>query len=1477
MKLTLPQQDIYFEQLLYPNEPIYNIGANIRIEGHINYDVLNKAYIVLINQHDAYRSILKGDLLSTTIETLPSYNTDLEFVDFSSDSNAAQRAVDFMQTDFKETFDLTGEEVFFKFVLIKVNKVHYHLYSKYHHIIVDGWGTSVMFQRLVKNYNELMEFGKITSEYPFSYEEFVKDDKAYQTSEAFANDKAYWTEKFNTLPDALFNRKKTKIRRNTSDRKTLVLKRSFYNKLNEISRTCRATTLHTILATLNLYFARKHQKNDVVIGLPVLNRSSAKFKKTVGLFMGVSALRMQINLEATFDEFVQQLRRQLRQDYRYQRFPLGKLVQELDLFHEKEGLFNITLSYEKQNYADHFANTHTVVIPMTHEAERVALALYIREFDDTEDVRIDFDYNTNYFSEEEIRQVVAHIENLLKSIVKNPTQKLAHYTFLSKEEQKQIENFNATNKSLAEKTILDVFKNNSKKFTNKIAVKDATKRYTYGELEIISNVIAQQLQTAQISIYNSPIAILMDRSADMLAVLLGVLKAGSAYIPLDPSFPKERLEYIIENSGVSGIIGDASYKELLNSKTAFVEVEELLKVKNTGEVLKEIVSKDTAYIIYTSGSTGSPKGVEIGHKSLFNFLTSMIQRPGIAVNDTLFAVTTISFDISILELFAPLMVGATVYIVKKEILQNPSAIIQQLEYVKPSIIQATPSFYQMLYNDHWKGEKSLKVLCGGDVLGTALAEKILNSCCSLWNMYGPTETTIWSSVKQISHASEATNIGTPIANTEILILDEALQIQPIGTEGSIYIGGDGLAKGYYKNEVLTARRFIEHPYKENARLYNTGDLGKWTNKGELKFLGRNDFQVKIRGYRIELGDIETKLNAMASIKDAVVVKKMKQGEAVLVAYVMTNAFAELDVSEVIETLRKQLPTYMIPNAVIEVAAFPLTPNKKIDRNALAARSLKVADSLKEVQQSMTKTEEKIYQFFKEILKITDDFSLESSFFMLGGHSLNAVRLIGFLEQEFICRLTLRDIFNYPNVSALAVYLEAKEYEEHEVIKRIEEQEYYPITFPQYAIWLASLQVEKSIAYNMFSAYEVQGTMDKSILQEAFERLLVKYEILRTNFIEYNGNAYQKIKGMDEITFNVDKISTTSANYDKALKEYTNKEFDLANDLLVKMALFKIEGQADRIVFSTHHVIMDGWSLELMIQEITDCYRALVASESYKEVSLSFQFKDFVAWQNQKEQENLPVSTKFWNDYINGYQWKQLVPYDTEFVEDNYKGEFYRFQWDREFMDTLNELAVQNNVTLHTLLMGTYNTLIYKMYGQDDLCVGTINSGRTFSELNNHLGMFVKTLPLRTQIQPETTYVDFLKQTHENLMNVDLNQDVPEAVLNTLRFEAIMVLQNQTFDYSEINITDDLKLVFKPAIAEYNRLPMLIDFSVNKTSIQGCVLYDTSKYYKETIEILMLKFEKLLQQILLNVNASIHEYDISLEFEQQKVVEIDFNF
>ena len=849
MKLSLPQQDVYFEQLLYPNEPIYNIGAKIEIKGYLNSDALNHAYVELINQHETYRTIYVADENQIAAKVAEVHSSELAFVDFSSANNPVEIATEYMQNEFMKPFDLLAGKFLHVFILVKIADDFHYLFSVYHHIITDGWGTSLMFQRLVQNYNELLEFGEVRSMYPFSYSEFIEDYNAYLHSESFILEKNYWVDKFKVLPENLFPKIDNTIKINKSNRKELIVKREVYDQLNRLSSDLKCSTFHLILAVLYAYFGRKHQNNDFAIGLPVLNRSKARYKKTVGLFMGVSPLRIQLDFEASFEELVNEVKNQLRIDYRYQRFPLGKLINELQIFTEKEKLFNITLSYEKQNYATDFKNTQTKVIPLTHQSERVALAIYIREFDESDDVKIDFDYHMNYFDHPGITVIVQHFENLIHAVLASPNKKIKELAYLSREEEHQLlKTFNDTTVDYPkDKTLIDLFRENAETYPDKVALVDAYKSYSYAELDKLSNQIAAYLIFVCGKQDKSPITILLDRSVYMIAVLIGVLKSGRAYIPLDPGFPKERLRYIIDNSQSKISICQEQFKFEGVEGISWLTLETILsKINNFEDVAcDDISSSDTAYIIYTSGSTGNPKGVEIRHQSLVNFLRGIQQKPGIISSDTLFSVTTYSFDISLLEFFAPLLSGATVYIAMPEVLSTPHFIIQKLKELNPTIIQATPSFYQMLFNAGWNGNKQLKVLCGGDLLSERLAEKLLTHSKEVWNMYGPTETTIWSSVKKMEQSKDASNIGMPINNTQFYILDPFLNLKPIGIPGSIYIGGDGLAKGYYRNEELTNGKFIKNPFDTAGELiYETGDLGKWNDKGEIEFLGRNDNQVK---------------------------------------------------------------------------------------------------------------------------------------------------------------------------------------------------------------------------------------------------------------------------------------------------------------------------------------------------------------------------------------------------------------------------------------------------------------------------------------------------------------------------------------------------------------------------------------------------------------------------------------------------------
>ncbi|MFC0779789.1 amino acid adenylation domain-containing protein [Flavobacterium sp. HJSW_4] len=1479
MKLTLPQQDIYFDQLLFPNDPIYNIGAKIEIKGVVNIEILKKAYVELINQHDAYRSIIIKTEEDVSIELLDEHQSELGFIDFLDYPNSIEEASLYMQKEFAKPFDLLKGNLLHVFTLIKVQEKLHYLFSVYHHIITDGWGTSLMFQRLVQNYNEISEFGTVTSKYPFSYKDFVADDQRYQNSESLNQDLGYWSRKFKSLPENLFEKLNDAVQINKSSRKELIIKRDVYNQLNDLAASYKCSTFHLILGILYSYFGRKHENNDFAIGLPVLNRNKSSYKKTVGLFMGISPLRMSLDFEDTFQNLIIDIKNQLRQDYRHQILPLGKLIQELQLYNHRERLFNITLSYEKQDYSTHFINTQTKVIPLSHQSERVALALYIREFDESEDVKIDFDYNLNYFDDERITQVVNHFEKLVDEVLTNSTKKLKELTYLTKEEKQQLLfDFNDTSFDYPkDKTVLDLFKEQVAILPEKIALQDDIKSYSYSELDKLSSQIATYIIAKCSQEDKLPIAVLLSRSANMIAVLLGILKTGKSYIPLDPTFPKDRLSYIVANSQTKIIINENNYEIDSIKQVTTISLEDILAEIDEFHVreFQMATPQDTAYIIYTSGSTGNPKGVEIGHQSLLNFLISIQNKPGINSNDTFFSVTTYSFDISILEFFVTLISGATLYVANQNLLTNPNLIIKKLEEVKPSIIQATPSFYQMLFNAHWQGDKQLTVLCGGDLLSESLAEKLINYSSEAWNMYGPTETTIWSSAKKIEKPIDALNIGKPLNNTQFYILDSFLNPKSIGTSGNIYIAGDGLSKGYYKNELLTKEKFIQNPFDSKSLCYETGDVGKWNMDGEIEFLGRNDNQVKIRGYRIELGDIESQLNKIATIKDAVVIaKKGAEQEAFLVAYILKKQ-EDIDTAEIASQLKKALPYYMIPNAIILLEEFPLTPNQKVDRKWLSQRDIQYKTNEGNFKEPVSDLEKKLSQYWGEVLNVKETISITDNFITIGGHSLNAVKLIGLISRNLSLEITLKTIFDYPSIESLAAYLQELKPKQSNLMPLAEIKDLYHLTPAQYTIWLASQQTSGSIAYNMSAGYSIEGFINSEKINKSINQIIEKYEILRTNFIEIEGIPYQKINAAENVKFEIAVHQLQDNNIEEVINQLINTEFDLEKDVLIRVQLIQFETNKHLLLFSTHHIIMDGLSLEILIKELMLYYNN--TDDILKSNTLKFQFKDYSEWFNKRIKENQFKNELFWKNYLQNYISKDLFDRDFSVKNNMQNGSKVLFELTEEVTLQLKQLATEKKVTFYTLLVTSINVLIYKLSNHSDICIGTVNSGRNATELNDQIGMFVKTLVLRTQIQSEQTFADLFETVKSNILVINDYLDIPFDKIPSDTFDVMLAYQNPEFNIDNNIQLNELKLTSYPIDSKFSRMPIIFNLFESNNQLKGIIDYNLNLFEEDTIQMIASKFCKMLNRIVTNPLVKIEKIDVRLEHEINTKFDFNFNF
>lgn len=1462
--LTLPQKDILNEQLLFKGSSIYNIGAVIEIMGPLDYQSLNKAYRYLIHSNDSYQIALNDDLQTFRFQS--SECEELGYKDFSTSDNPIQRASNFIRKEFLKPFNLKGDSALYRFCLIKISRERWFLFSVYHHIIVDGWGTSLMFQRLVETYNSLIQNEQLP-QFRYSYKAFVEDDLIYSKSENMIADRTFWMERFAELPESFIPLLESKQAR--SSRYQFEISRTTFNIILDQSKRFGITQFHYILGLLFVLLNRYFQQGDLTLGLPILNRANANFKKTVGLFMGVNLLRIQVNNDSTFTELLNEIRKELRAIYKHQRYPVGRLIQELRCSREPERLLNVTVSYEKQSYSDNFINTETIVRPLSHEQERVALALYIREFDEQRDVVIDFDYNKSYFSKSMIENFVKSFQFILSQTISNPNVRISDIEILTGQSKREIvlKGVRERTELKDNDTVIHLFKKIAHRHPTKIAVQHGLEALTYSELDRKSDIIAARIVSSRDTGRDSlPTAILMNRSCYLVIAILGALKSGRPFVPIDPSLPNERINYILSNSRSKIVILDDDY---LDHDIA-TQYKPIVVNKNHSDDLYGRIpffaeQSDSAYIIYTSGTTGNPKGVEVGHRSLLNFVNSMRVEPGMRPDDLIYSVTTHSFDIFYLEMLLPLVTGAELYIASQEILSNPELTIKDLHRVRPTFIQSTPSFFQRLIDLGWQGLSSnLTILSGGDTLCEKLAEKLLKRCQSLWNMYGPTETTIWSTVKQIKIPKDVRTLGTPIYNTNLYILGKANEILPVGIVGHIFIGGEGLAKGYYNNEDLTASKFIYHQELEE-HVYDTGDLGRWNDLSEIELLGRDDYQVKIRGFRVEITEIENVLSQINGIDQGIVIAKELNGFKRLIAYVISSI---LDEQYIKNEIKRRLPSYMIPDRIIFLQSFPKTANGKLDRKVLLGMHMN-SDVPPIIE--MTTVEKKLKTIYEKVLDVSG-LNIQDDFFDIGGHSMSLTALISQIKSEFEVDLFIKDIYENPSIRDLGMVIESfKTYYTTDKENDFVEDKPFVLTDSQANIWYECQKLGKESLYNMGVTFSVEGHFDVDEMERYIQEIVDHNDALNLNFRLIDDIPMQVFQKKERFKFN----SLSGEQFRQVAFSFYNQEFDLESDLLIRGGIYK-EGQSVFLMFCTHHLIMDGYSVDLLIEQLTKKYQGF--SQTCFDQNKGARFGKYIrelpsSYGKQKGYE-------YWKEVFLDFDFKKfLLPLaDKGESSIEYKVEIRKKICEREFL-FLKDLALEKNVTLNTLMTLLVAIFLNRLTSASEFMIGITYHGREQPCYSKTLGMFVHTIPIKVKIDVESNVLDRINIFKEVIIGGYKYCSFPfsEFYKQGLPFEVLVANQKIESLFSDELHLKNFKLLAKKDVPyTENRIPLI--FTIHEYNDKLIIsLTSASIYSQRFTDFILTSFSKLILDFIQNPKMSIKEFDVFFSNKLNDDEDFDFIF
>lgn len=1491
--LTGAQTGIWFAQQLDPDNPIYNTAEYIEINGPVNIALFEEALRHVIKEAESLH-VRFGENMDGPWQMInPSPDVQLHVIDVSSEPDPEKTALNWMKADLAKPVDL-GYDPLFNEALFIAGPDRFFWYQRIHHIAIDGFGFSLIAQRVASTYTALIKGQTAKSRSFGSLQAILEEDTDYRGSEKYEKDRQFWLDRFADAPEVVSLADRAPRTSNSFLRHTAYLPPSDVNALKEAARYFSGSWHEVMIAVSAVYVHRMTGSEDVVLGLPMMGRIGSASLNVPAMVMNLLPLRLTVSSSMSFSELIQQISREIRSIRRHHKYRHEELRRDLKLIGENHRLFGPQINLMPFDYDLDFAGvrgtTHNLSAGPVDD-----LSINVYDRTDGSGLRIDVDANPVVYSESDIKLHQQRILQLLQTASAGEDMLIGQMELLLPEEkEKVISKWNETAKSEKLVSLQDMFEKQAVLTPERIALMCDDIQVNYRKLNEEANRLARLLIEKGIG-PEQFVALALPRSPEMVASMLGVLKTGAAYLPLDPEFPADRISYMLEDAKPSCIITTEEIAASLPDNLAVPEL--VLDQAVTQEIIKRYspenpdvsVSLDhPAYIIYTSGSTGRPKGVVVTQKSLSNFLLSMQEAFSLGEEDRLLAVTTVAFDISALELYLPLISGAQIVIARKETIREPHALAQMIENFDINIMQATPTLWHALVTSEPEKLRGLRVLVGGEALPSGLLQALQDLHCSVTNLYGPTETTIWSAAAFLEEGLKGVPpIGKPIWNTQVYVLDNGLQPVPPGVVGELYIAGTGLARGYFHRPDLTAERFVADPYgPPGTRMYRTGDQARWRADGSLDYIGRADHQIKIRGFRIELGEIDAVLANHPHIEQAaVVVREDQPGDKRLAAYVVADA--AIDTAELRRYMGASLPDYMVPSAFVEMDELPLTPNGKLDRKALPAPDFSTSVSDRAPR---TPQEEILCDLFAEVLGLAR-VGIDDSFFELGGHSLLAARLMSRIREVMGAELGIAKLFDEPTVAGLAAHLDLAQ-SARPALQRAERPEKIPLSFAQRRLWFLHCLEGPSPTYNIPVAVRLSGELDQGLLKAALYDLVRRHESLRTIFPESQGTSYQHILDADRACPELHVTEIAEKELSDRLAEAVRYSFDLAAEPAFRAELFVIGPDKYVLLLLVHHIVGDGWSLTPLTRDLGTAYAARCHGRSPEWAPLAVQYADYALWQQEllgnEDDPNSLIAGQlaFWKETLKNLPDQLELPTDySRPAEPSHDGDTIHFRIEPEFHKRLQELARANRVSLFMVLQSGLAALLTRLGAGTDIPIGSPIAGRNDDALGDLVGLFINTLVLRTDTSGDPSFRELLDRVREvNLAAYD-NQDLPferlVEVLNPARsrathplFQIMLAFQN-TPD-AELHLPD-MESSLRINSVGSAKFDLTLEISEDRLAdgtpngMEGLLEYSTDLFKRETAQALADRLMRLLEAAESDPDEQIGNLDILAPEEHSSMV------
>src|SRR6266540_3384433 len=1501
--LSYAQQRLWFIDQLEPGSAVYNCPGAARLEGRLDLDALGRSVNEIVRRHEVLRTrieVEEGEPAQVVEEWRPR-KLEVEDLTWLTGEEREEEVRRIIREEAGTGFDL-GRGPLLRVKVLKLEEERHVMLFTMHHIVSDGWSMGILIREVGELYKAYRAGAESPlEELPIQYADFAAWQRTWLQGERLDNELAYWRRQLTGMEDLELPmdhpRPATQSRRGAS--RHFVVEGELTGKLRSLSQQEGATLFMTLLGAFDALMSRYSGQQEVVVGTDIANRNRAEIEGLIGFFVNQLVIRVKVRDRESFKELLGRVKEVCLGAYGRQDLPFEKLVEELQPERDlsRSPLFQVKLILQNAPREELELEGLRLLGISGGEAQTSRFDLTLAFMDAGPELVGAVDYNSDLFEAETIERLIGHYKNVMGAIAENRERPISEISLLNEQERKQIVvEWNRTGKPYPkDRCVHELIAEQAERTPERIALIGERRQVSYRDLDRRANQLGHYLQRLGVG-PDVLVGVCLERSAEMVVALMGVLKAGGAYLPLDPGYPLERLSYMLEDAGVGIALTEQGLEERLPAywgQTVCLDLEwERISEESEGEPESEVTAENLAYVIYTSGSTGRPKGVMIEHSGLCNLVEAQKDAFDIGDQSRVLQFASLSFDASVWEIFSALAAGGSLHLYAQEWLMPGEDLVRVLREDRITTVTLPPTALAALSQEELPDLET--VIAAGEACTAEVVERWAVGR-NFIDAYGPTEATVCASMgKCEAGGNKKPSIGRPIANTGLYILDCGMGPLPVGVRGELYISGAGLARGYRGRPDLTAERFVPNPFgaEVGERLYRTGDLARHLADGSIDFIGRADDQVKVRGHRIELGEVEAVLNEHPSVNQSVVVAiENERGDKRLVGYVVSDK--GVSGAELRRYLRARVPEYMAPESIQVIEEMPVTSNGKIDRKRLPMVEAAGGQGGQEYVGARTPIEEILAGIFKEVLKL-ERVGRQDNFFEIGGHSLLATQVVSRVKSTFGVEVGVRGLFEEPTVEGFGRRVEermrAGEKEQAPPLVRASGEgrsgARRPLSYAQQRLWFIDQLEPGSAVYNCPGAARLEGRLDLDALGRSVNEIVRRHEVLRTRIEVEEGEPAQVVEEWRPRKLEVEDLTWLTGEereeeVRRIIREEAGTGFDLGRGPLLRVKVLKLEEERHVMLFTMHHIVSDGWSMGILIREVGELYKAYRAGAESPLEELPIQYADFAAWQRTWLQgERLDNELAYWRRQLTGMEDLELPMDHPRPATQSRRGASRNFVVEGELTGKLRSLSQQEGATLFMTLLGAFDALMSRYSGQQEVVVGTDIANRNRAEIEGLIGFFVNQLVIRVKVRDRESFKELLGRVKEVCLGAYGRQDLPfEKLVEELQperdlsrsplFQVKLILQNAPREELEL---EGLRLLgISGGEAQTSRFDLTLAFMDAGPELVGAVDYNSDLFEAETIERLIGHYKNVMGAIAEKRERPISEISLLNEQERKQIV------